>query len=213
MASLEVFFDISSPWTYLGFENVQPLARALDVEIQWRPILVGGLFNTINPSVYESRERPVVPKMNYMKKSLQDWARVSGLTIGWPTVFPVNSVKVMRGCYVADEAGKLVPYARAAFEAYWSEDRDISQDAEVAAIAEAAGLDAAAHLAAIAEERVKQRLKDTTGELAARGGYGSPTYFVDADDMYFGNDHLPLVRDALLRSTGRETMRYAQTLV
>ena len=51
MARLEFFFDISSPWTWLAFENIQPLARDLGVEIEWRPFMVGGLFNTINPSV------------------------------------------------------------------------------------------------------------------------------------------------------------------
>ncbi len=49
---IEFFFDCSSPWTYLAFHNIQPLAKEFGVEISWRPILVGGIFNTINPSVY-----------------------------------------------------------------------------------------------------------------------------------------------------------------
>ena len=53
---IEFFFDCSSPWTYLAFHNIQPLAKEFGVEISWRPILVGGIFNTINPSVYASRE-------------------------------------------------------------------------------------------------------------------------------------------------------------
>ena len=32
-----------------------------------------------------------------------------------------------------------------------------------------------------------------------RGGFGSPTIFVDKTDMYFGNDRLPLIREAILR--------------
>ena len=43
---IEFFFDCSSPWTYLAFHNIQPLAKELGVEISWRPILVGGIFNT-----------------------------------------------------------------------------------------------------------------------------------------------------------------------
>ncbi len=46
---IEFFFDCSSPWTYLAFHNIQPLAREFGEEISWRPILVGGIFNTINP--------------------------------------------------------------------------------------------------------------------------------------------------------------------
>ncbi|MDU1692879.1 MAG: DsbA family protein, partial [Bradyrhizobium sp.] len=53
---IEFFFDCSSPWTYLAFHNIQPLAKEFGVDIVWRPILVGGIFNTVNPSVYAQRE-------------------------------------------------------------------------------------------------------------------------------------------------------------
>ncbi len=96
MPRLECFFDCSSPSTYLGFHNIQPLAADLNVAIEWRPILVGGLFNTINPSVYESRQNPIPAKQRYQAKDMLDWARHSGVKITWPTtVFPVNSVKAM----------------------------------------------------------------------------------------------------------------------
>ena len=75
---IEFFFDCSSPWTYLAFHNIQPLAEELGVEISWRPILVGGIFNTVNPSVYAQRETPVPLKARYMKKDLADWARSRG---------------------------------------------------------------------------------------------------------------------------------------
>ncbi len=76
---IEFFFDCSSPWTYLAFHNIQPLAKEFGVEISWRPILVGGIFNTINPSVYASRETPVPAKVNYQKKDMADWARTAGV--------------------------------------------------------------------------------------------------------------------------------------
>jgi 2-hydroxychromene-2-carboxylate isomerase len=47
---------------------------------------------------------------------------------------------------------------------------------------------------------VKALLRSNTNELIARGGYGSPTIFVDRTDMYFGNDQLPLVEAALARN-------------
>ena len=46
------------------------------------------------------------------------------------------------------------------------------------------------------------RLRANTQEVINRGGYGSPTIFVDRDDMYFGTDQLPLVRRALERASG-----------
>ncbi|MDA9490550.1 2-hydroxychromene-2-carboxylate isomerase [Bradyrhizobium sp. CCBAU 11361] len=195
---IEFFFDCSSPWTYLAFHNIQPLARELGAEIVWRPILVGGIFNTVNPSVYAQREMPVPLKARYMTKDLQDWARSAGLSIKMPpTVFPVNSVKAMRGCIWLGQ--DVVPFATAVFEAYWGGDKDISQDAVLAGICKTVGIDEQKFFAGIAEQGIKDQLKANTEEVVVRGGFGSPTIFVDKTDMYFGNDRLPLIREALLR--------------
>ena len=198
MHTVEFFFDCSSPWTYLAFEQIQrtldePI-RSGDVALQWRPILVGGVFNTVNPSVYEARANPVRRKARYQGKDLADWARFVGIDIGWtPPVFPVNSVKAMRGAFVAEEADCLVPYSRRVFETYWGELADISQDEVMAKIVRDVGLDEATFFDKIRSDEYKARLRANTDELIERGGFGSPTIFVDGDDMYFGNDRIPLV--------------------
>ena len=172
----------------------------MKVPIRWRPILVGGVFNSVNPSVYASRENPVPAKRDYMLKDLQDWARSSGLKIVMPPkVFPVNSVKAMRGCLWLEPQGQLVPFATAVFEAYWGRDEDISQDAVLAGICQQCGIDVEAFKAGITEPAVKEQLKANTDELIRRGGFGSPTIFVNGSDMYFGNDRLSLVAEALRR--------------
>ncbi|WP_441242640.1 2-hydroxychromene-2-carboxylate isomerase [Tardiphaga sp. 768_D3_N2_1] len=196
---IEFFFDCSSPWTYLAFHNIQPLAKEFGQEISWRPILVGGIFNSINPSVYESRKTPVPAKARYMKKDLGDWARSAGLAIKMPpTVFPVNSVKAMRGCiWLGNDA--MVPFARAVFEAYWGDDKDISQDDVLTEICTRTGIDPAKFFAGIGDQAIKDQLKANTDEVIAWGGFGSPTIYLGKTDMYFGNDRLPLIREALQR--------------
>jgi 2-hydroxychromene-2-carboxylate isomerase len=195
---IEFFFDCSSPWSYLAFHNIQPLAKEFGEDISWRPILVGGIFNTVNPSVYASREAPVQLKARYELKDLSDWARSSGLSIKWqPSVFPVNSVKAMRGCIWSGK--DIVPFARAVFEAYWGEDKDISKDEVLSEICRRVGIDPQKLLAGIAEQAIKDQLKANTDEVIARGGFGSPTIFINKTDMYFGNDRLPLIREVLQR--------------
>ena len=197
MTAVDFYFDCSSPWTYLGFHNFEPLIERFQFDVNYLPILVGGLFNTVNPSVYASRENPVPAKLAYAKHDMQAWAKLAGLRITHPpSVFPVNSVKAMRGCIAAAERGRLIAFARATFEAYWGDDKDISQDAEVAAIARAADLDPDWLALRIAEDDIKQTLKDNTQACAKRGGFGSPTWFVDRA-MFFGNDRLPLLEAKL----------------
>jgi len=199
VARLEFFFDCGSPWTYLAFHQIEDLAREAGAELSWRPILVGGVFNAVNEDVYSQRANPNPRKARYHAKDLQDWARSLGLRIGWPSVFPVNSVRAMRGALVAQEEGCLPAYARAVFEAYWGDDRDVSREDVLGRVAAGVGLDERAFLGRIAKPEIKQRLRANTDELIERGGFGSPTIFVDGDDMYFGNDRLPLVREALAR--------------
>lgn len=197
---LECFFDCSSPWTYLGFHNLQPMAERLGVEIEWRPIIVGGVFNKVNQAVYETRANPPsLPKAAYTYKDLQDWARFSNLTINHPPAcgHPVNAVRCMRACLVVQALGHLVPFARAAFEALWIHGRDLAQDEVLIDLCGQVGVDAQWLLTEIATPEVKARLWANTNELMERGGFGSPTYFVDGSDMYFGNDRIVLVEHAV----------------
>jgi 2-hydroxychromene-2-carboxylate isomerase len=199
MPTLEFFFDVSSPWTYLAFDRVERFAVENGCDLAWKPFLLGGVFNKVNPSVYQRRDNPVPVKEAYYQKDMQDWARYQGLVIGSPSVFPLNSVKAMRGCFVALEEGLIAPYARGCFEAYWRDDRDLSKEDELGRVAEQAGLDRGRFLARIGEDEIKQKLFATTDEAIARGAFGSPTFFLDGDDMYFGNDRLELIRAAIVR--------------
>lgn len=204
---IEFFFDVSSPWTYLAFHNIQPMARELGVTIRWRPFLVGGVFNAVNQRVYQQREDANSPKSRYLVKDLADWSRHTGLPIRFPpSVFPVNSVKVMRAlCWLErDDAQRprLEAFAKAAFVAYWERDEDISQDAVLASICTESGVEPTAMAAAIASQPIKDALKANTDEAIRRGAFGSPTIYVNGDDLFFGNDRLELVRAAVLRAKG-----------
>src|SRR5947208_3286700 len=155
---IEFFFDCSSPWTYLAFHNIQPLAKEFGEEISWRPILVGGIFNSINPSVYAQRDNPVPAKLNYQKKDMADWARSAGLAIKMrPSVFPVNSVQAMRGCIFLGK--DMLPFARAVFESHWGDDQDISQDAVLAEICKRVGVDPEKFFAGIGAQAIEDQLK------------------------------------------------------
>jgi 2-hydroxychromene-2-carboxylate isomerase len=199
---IDFYFDVSSPWTYLAFRNIQPMATELNVTINWRAVLVGGIFNTVNQRMYASREDSNSPRNRYVLKDLQDCARQTDVKIVFPPkVFPVNSVKAMRGCLwlSGSEAfkGQLLTFIEATFAAYFTRQEDISQDDVLASICSHAGIDADAFATGITQPDIKAALKANTDEAIARGAFGVPSFFV-GDDMYFGNDRLDLLRLAVL---------------
>ncbi len=197
MKKLDFYFDYSSPWTYLGFTGFLQIMQKHEIDLHWKPILVGGIFNTVNQTVYQNREKTNPIKERYYKKDLQDWCHYYGIQINWPDVFPVNSVKAMRGAFVALEQDCLIPYSLATFEAYWRDNKDISKDTVLHEIILSAGLSPDEFFGRISQDSYKQALRKNTDDLIALGGFGSPTFIIDEQDMYFGNDRLPLVRAAL----------------
>jgi len=204
---IDFYFDVSSPWTYLAFRNIQPMALRLDATIVWRPVLVGGIFNTVNQRMYASREDSNSPRNRYILKDLQDCARQAGVNIFFPPrVFPVNSVKAMRGCiWLAQNTEPkhhLLAFIEACFAAYFTEQEDLSQDHILAHICRNLGIDAAAFAEGITQPDIKQALKANTDEAIARGAFGVPSFFV-GNDMYFGNDRLDLLRLAVLAAKAK----------
>lgn len=197
--SLEFFYDCSSPWTYFAFTRIIPMAADLGVTIRWRPILVGGVFNAVNKALYSQRDEAFSNpgnrrKMDYYLKDMADWARLCGVSAIMPPGHPISAVKAMRGCFYAEEQALLVPYSQAVFETYWGgENPDISSDEVLAGICNSVGLDHEGFFNAISEQPYKDLLRANTDEVIERGAFGSPTIFVNNDDMYFGNDRLPLV--------------------
>jgi 2-hydroxychromene-2-carboxylate isomerase len=107
----------------------------------------------------------------------------------------------MRGCIwlLREQPDQMAPFARNVFEIYWGEDQDISKDEVLTQVCTRSGVDPARLFAGITEQGIKDQLKINTDEVIARGGYGSPTIYLDTTDMYFGNDRLPLIREALQR--------------
>ena len=196
-SKIEFFYDCSSPWTYLAFVEVEKLVIRHKLDLIWKPILVGGIFNTINPSVYETRANPVKAKQQYSNKDMKDWSDIRGIEINWPLIFPVNSVRAMRGAFYAIDKEKISEYNSKVFFAYWKEGKDISKKEVLIEIILSLGFSTEAFFNFIELDSTKELLKTSTQELVDRGGFGSPTIFLNKTNMFFGNDRLDLLEKIL----------------
>lgn len=199
MPRFEFFYDLSSPWTYLAFTNLAGVQARTSTTAHFRPILVGGVFNAVNPAVYEARAATDNPKLKHSWRVLKDWAKLAGVAMNFPSQYhPAKSVNAMRmACALENDQAALARFTRAAFESYFEAQDNLDDPAVLIAVADSIGLDGATIRERAQTDAIKAQLRANTQELVARGGYGSPTIFVDQQRMYFGNDQLPLVEAAL----------------
>ena len=201
-ATIEIFFDLSSPWTRVAYANFRAWARDRSLTVHWRPFLVGGVFNAVNDSVYAGRENPNNPKFRLTYVWLKEWARLAGVPMNFPSPHhPVKSVHAMRFCCALEQdQAALLAFSDAAFDAYFGAQRNLDDIEELVAIANGCGLDGRALAAEAQGQKAKDGLRANTQEAIDRGAFGSPTFFVDRKFMYFGNDQLPLVYQRIAAS-------------
>ena len=195
-SSVEFFFDVGSPTAYLAWTQLPTLCRDANASLILRPMLLGGVFQATG----NSSPVTVPAKGRYMNVDIARHARRYGVPLTMNPHFPINTLTLMRAAAGVQlrQPERLDAYLRTLFEAMWVEPRDLNQPAEVAQAWQAGGFDPAATLALASDADVKAALRATTEEAVARGVFGAPTMFV-GDEMFFGQDRLDFVREALRR--------------
>jgi 2-hydroxychromene-2-carboxylate isomerase len=192
----EFFFDYASPYSYLASTQVEAITKRTGAQLHWRPFLLGGVFKSTGnvPPAHN------MVKAKYLFKDLQDWCSHYGLpTLKIPDDFPANSLKADRLGLVVDELGKLPEFTHAVFRRAFVEGRSISDVEILRGILRGLALDADALLAQTDHPHIKEKLLRNTTEAVERGAFGAPTFFVNEEDMYVGNDRLTFVERALVR--------------
>lgn len=185
--TIEFFWDSASPYTYLAATQVEAFAARHDATVVWKPFLLGKAFEATG-----NRPPAMVPaKGKHLFQDLRMWARLYGVPLRWPKVFPVASLTSLRiACALPDE--QVPTWAKAVMAAYWGREEDIGQPDVLKAVAAGLGWNGDELLARAQDPAVKERLKANTDDAIARGVFGAPTFFV-GDRMFWGNDRFELM--------------------
>lgn len=188
----EFFFDYGSPTAYLAATQLPLIAERTGATLVYRPMLLGGLFQAVGNQPPGALEL----KGNWMRGDLQRFAKRYGVPLTHNPHFPVNTLMLMRGAVFAQRQGWLDRYSDAVFKGMWVDGLDMADPATVIRVLSEAGLDAAEITEGTRDQSVKDELRATTEEAARRGAFGAPTVFV-GEDMFFGQDRLDFVEEAL----------------
>lgn len=192
--TVEFFFDFGSPTSYLAFTQLPRIAAERGARIRWRPMLLGGVFKATG----NASPVTVPAKGRWMGQDIARWARRYGVPFSFNPNFPINTLTLMRGAVGMQlrQPESFARYRDAVFAALWQDGRDLGDAAVLAATLADAGLDPQAFAALVADPEVKAGLIASTDEAVSRGVFGAPSFFV-GDAMFFGQDRLDFVREAL----------------
>jgi len=194
--TIEFFFDFGSPTTYLAHTQLPRIAREAGAQLVYRPMLLGGVFKATGNASPVS----VPAKGRWMVQDIARWARRYGVPFMFNAHFPINTLTLMRGAAGLQlrQPEAFAHYADAVFDAMWVQGRNLGDTGVLAATLADAGFAAEAFMALVNDPEVKAQLIATTDEAVARGVFGAPTCFV-GEQMFFGQDRLDFVREALAR--------------
>lgn len=191
--TVEFLFDVGSPASYIAYKRLPAIAERTGAVIDYQPMLLGGVFKaTGNHSPAE-----VLAKGAWTSRDLARFAARHGVPFERNPHFPINTLHLMRGAAGLQHDTRFMPYLEAVFDAMWREPRNLGEPAEMSPVLARAGLDADEFRALIEADDTKAALKAATERAVARGAFGAPTFFVGGE-MFFGQDRLDWVEDALL---------------
>ncbi len=187
-APIDFYFDFSSPYGYIASCRIDDVGLRHGREVLWRPYLMGAAMKLTGSTPLVEREMIG----EYSRRDIARTARRFGVAFNPPPApFPVASVAPCRAFYWLADGDPLEAreFARRTYAALFINGRNISELDTVVDIATVAGVSADQVRAALANQSVKDRLRQATDAAIERGVFGSPFVIVD-DEPFWGNDRL-----------------------
>ena len=182
--SIDFYFDFISPYSYLGYKKLNLLNQNNQININYKPILLGGLHNLGGITAPAFNER----KMKNMKNDCELIAKKNNIEFKWNIKFPINSLYLMRGYLIIKDDLKK-KYFDVCFEAYWKDNIDIENEKNVDSILEVVGQDKIKFIDGIKDTKTKEELKKVTSDAFKKDIFGAPTFLVN-NKIFWGQDRL-----------------------
>ena len=196
-APIEFWFDFSSGYAYFAAQEIDALAQRHGRTVLWRPFMLGAAFKVTGA---QGLSRTPM-KGDYAR---HDWARIARLR-KLPLVFhpehPITQLPATRAYYWIERAQpeQACAFARAAFNAYFGDGRDLRDPEIVAELVQPLGIDSEQLLFGMTEPSIKDRAKAMSDQALAKNVFGSPFIIADGEP-FWGWDRLPMLDQWL--STG-----------
>lgn len=198
--TIDYYYSHISPWAFLGHDVFVALAAQHGATINFKPVNLGQVFP-------ESGGQPLAKRhplrQDYRFLELQRWREKRDLPLKLqPAHFPTDpTLSDCTGIVIAARGGDIAGFSQRAFSACWALDKDVAEEAVVAGILDAIGENSSVILEEAKSDATKATYAANAQAALAGGVYGSPSYVLNGE-VFFGQDRLDLLNDALTSGRG-----------
>ena len=189
---IDFYFDIISPYAYIAHKKIEKINKDNKILFNYKPMLLGGLHNLANITAPAFNDF----KMKNMKNDCDLVSKKNNIQFKWNEKFPINSLYIMRG-YLFVNQDKKKEYLNEFFNAYWKDNRDLSNQDNINEILKTLNIDPNSFLEGIKDDKIKEHLKQLTTKAFNLEIFGAPT-FIYNDKLFWGQDRLEYAIDEFL---------------
>ena len=195
MARITFWFEFASTYSYLSAMRIEEMARKADVDVIWKPFLLGPIFKAQN---WDTSPFNIYPaKGRYMVRDIERIAEARGLTFRLPEPFPQNGLPAARLALVGLDEGWGPAFIRAIFSLEFAKQQNIADRSTLVTALATAGASESGAFDRAQSPEIKSKLRENTDEAQARGIFGAPSFTTGSGELFWGDDRLS---DALLWS-------------
>jgi 2-hydroxychromene-2-carboxylate isomerase len=193
---LTYYFSTGSRYSYLSMSQVPDIEQRYGVRFNWVPVNGKRIRALRGADPFQGPPQSGQYDWTYRERDAKAWATYYGIEFNEPTDVEFDVELLLRAVIAAGQQGDIRSYAWQLAREVFANGKWPLDNSVVEAVARDMDLNMDAFSEACSSPQIQQELEANCAEAVQRGAFGTPSLFV-ADELFWGNDRLALLRHRL----------------
>ena len=184
----DFYFDFISPYSFFAHKEIKKIENKTSIKIRYKPILLGGLHN-----LHGIKAPAFIPaKAKHMIRDCKLIAEKNNIKFKFNSYFPIRSLNLMRGVFVAEEDNFKSFYIDSIFNAIWQDGLNMNDENIVNKVLKNLNINPKTFTLRAVSSSIKDILRKRTSDAYEKGVFGAPT-FISNNKIFWGQDRIEFV--------------------
>ena len=181
----DFYFDFVSPYSFLAHKQIKKIEIKEGIKIRYKPILVGGLHN-----LHGIKAPAFIPaKAKHMIRDCKLIAAKNDVKFKFNSYFPIRSLNLMRGVFVAEEDNIKSYYIDSIFNTIWQDGLNMNDQVIIEKVLKNLNVNPKTFILRSSSAIIKDSLRKKTNDAYEKGIFGAPTFVVN-NKIFWGQDRI-----------------------